>query len=113
MRGGALLLVVLSASTASGCVGVLSHSYSYVTVDRRPTVSETDWTSGFLHLTEPLVENIVVDLTHRLEESCEGRSLVNVQSKLTVREFILFQIYSVRISAGCAPDGPRAGAHQN
>ena len=32
------------------------------------------------------------------------------ENKLTVREFILFQIYSVRLSGGCATDGPRAGA---
>ena|SRR5664279_2590749 len=113
MRVGRLLRVLLWSVTNSACVGVLSHSYSYVTVDRRPTVSETDWTSGFLHLTEPAVETIVVDLTHRLEASCGGRSLVNVQTKLTLREFVLFQIYTVRLSGGCTPDGPRAGAHQD
>jgi LPS sulfotransferase NodH len=111
MRCGSILLVALVVATGSACVGVLSHSYSYVTVDRRPTVSETAWTSQFLHLTEPAVENLVVDLTQRLETSCQGRSLINVQSKLTMREFILFQIYSVRLSAGCAQDGPRAGVH--
>src|SRR4051812_29063809 len=96
----ALLALTLSTSTLalSGCVGVLSHSYGYTVVDRRPSLSFTDWTGGFLHLTEPVIEDLVVDLTHDLEKSCAGVPLENVQTKVFIREFILFQIYTVRLT---------------
>jgi len=58
-----------------------------------------------------LIENLVVDLTHSLEASCAGAPLVNVQTKVYVREFVLFQIYTVRLTAACsAPPSSAAPA---
>ena len=96
-----LVFVVLLGPSLSGCAFVTSHSYVYNEVDRRALVSDSDWTWGFLHLNEPLIENVVVDLTHSLERSCGTTRLVNVQTKTILRELILFQIYSVRLSGNC------------
>ncbi|HEX4405844.1 MAG TPA: hypothetical protein VH560_13495 [Polyangia bacterium] len=109
MRSTFVGLTCLGALLLQGCLSVLSHSYSGVALNRHPSVSATDSTWGFLHLTEPLIENLVVDLTHKLEDGCLGASLENVQTKLTIREFVLFQIYDVRLSAQCAgPLSPKA-----
>jgi hypothetical protein len=66
-------------------------------------VWQSDWTATFLHLTGPLIENLVVDLTHGMEATCKNGRLGNLQTTVMIREFILFQIYSVRVSATCAP----------
>jgi hypothetical protein len=85
----------------SGCVFVLSHSYTYTSVDRRPPLTATDWTTGFFHLTEPLLENLVVDLTHQLESDCAGAPVLDVQTKVYERELLVVQIYTVRLSGVC------------
>jgi hypothetical protein len=103
MRIGRLLAIAMVTLISSSCVSVLSHSYAYVGPDPRPMVWQSDWTATFLHLTEPLIENSVVDLTHGMEKTCKGGSLGNVQTTVTIREFLLFQIYSVRVSGACAP----------
>jgi hypothetical protein len=103
--------MVAATLALSGCVGVLSHSYAYTEIDRRPEISDSDSTTSFFHLGEPLIENLVVDLTHSLEASCAGAPLVNVQTKVYVREFVLFQIYTVRLTAACsAPPSSAAPA---
>ena len=107
MRIAILAAALVAATTLSGCIWVVSHSYSYVEVDRRPPVSRSDWTATFLHLTEPLVENVVVDLTHQLETQCAGAPLVNLQTKVFVHELVLFQIYRVRLSGYCGSAPPR------
>src|SRR5215471_18574808 len=105
MRIRPLLPLVFAATAVAGagCVGVLSHSYSYVQMDPRPPISESDWTSGFLHLGEPLLENLVIDLTHHLEKTCAGAPVINLQTKVFVREYVLVQIYTVRLSGVCGP----------
>jgi hypothetical protein len=93
-----------------GCAVVLSHGYSDVVPNNRPTLSESDWTWGVLRLTEPMVEDLVIDLTHGMEAHCRPRSkLENVQTKLMLREFVLFQIYSIRLTAQCSAPVPDQG----
>ena len=94
---------VATVTALSGCVFVLSHSYTYTAVDRRPPVSAADWTTGFFHLTEPLLENLVVDLTHELEANCAGAPVLDVQTKVYERELLVVQIYTVRLSGVCGP----------
>jgi len=108
MRIGLLVTVVSLGLAASGCVFVSSHSYAYTQIDRRPPISESDWTYGVLHLTAPLIENLVVDLTHSLERRCGGAPLANVQTKLVLRELVLVQFYSVQLTGTCG--SPPAGA---
>jgi hypothetical protein len=93
-----------------GCAVVLSHGYSDVVPNNRPTISESDWTWGALHLTEPMVEDLVIDLTRGMEAHCRRSSKPeNVQTKLMLREFVLFQIYSVRLTAQCSAPAPDQG----
>jgi hypothetical protein len=111
MRRGIVIVVALLTCGNSACVAVLSHSYAYTAVDRRPTVSETDSSVGYFHLTEPVIETSVIDSTRELEKRCGGHNLVNVQTNVTMREFLLIQLYTVRVSAICTPEGPKAGPH--
>jgi hypothetical protein len=114
VRPSAFLLAMLSAATLQGCVFVLAHSYSNVAVDRRPIVSQSDWDYGILHLFEPGVEDLTVDLTHRIETTCAEGKLVNVQTKVIMREFVLVQIYSVRLTAQCAVSAsPTVASHNS
>jgi len=68
MRRCLLFLTAVCVLAAPSCVTLLSHSYDDSTVDRQPVVSESGRTTVFLHLVEPMVDNVVVDLTHRLED---------------------------------------------
>jgi hypothetical protein len=54
-----------------------------------------------------MVEKVVTDLTHTLEQTCGAARLTNVQTKVTLQELILFQIYSVRLTGTCT--SPRDG----
>jgi hypothetical protein len=102
-------LGLASVMALSGCVFMVSHSYTYQAVDRRSPISATDYSTSFFHLTEPLVENLVVDLTHELEATCAGAPLLDVQTKVYERELLLVQIYTVRLSGVCGP-APQASA---
>ena len=110
MRMG-FLRMLLSALALPGCVTVLSHSYSNASVsnasvEHRPFVSESksDW--GVLRLTIPTIENIVLDLEQRIGVACPGGRLINVQTTLALREFLVVQIYSVRLTAQCMAANP-------
>ena len=102
------MTMVAATLALSGCVFVLSQSYAYKEIDRRPEISDSDWTASFFHLNEPVIEPLVVDLTRSLEASCAGAPLVNTQTKLYVREFLLFQIYTVRLTGACSAPPPSA-----
>jgi len=105
--GGIAIAMVLNLQ---GCAVVLSHGYSDVVPNNEPTLSESDWTWGVLRLTEPMVEDLVIDLTRGMEARCRPRSkLENVQTKLMLREYVLFQIYSIRLTAQCSAPVPDQG----
>jgi hypothetical protein len=106
-----LTAVVLFALSSQACVSVLSHSYSNPSTEHPPFVSESDWDYGVLHLSHPAVENVVLKLERKIATPCARGPLLNVQTTLTLRDFLFFQVYSVRLTAECvgAQGGSVAG----
>ena len=96
-----LTLGVLAPCLAlSGCIIVESSSIS--SSDRSQagntaTASATDW--GILRLTAP--QGLTGIANQQLSSACPGGKFTDVQTELSVRDFILAQMYQVNAVAIC------------
>ena len=96
-----LTLAVLAACLAlSGCIEVLSSSISESTrtqAGNTATATATDW--GILRLSAP--QGLTGIANQQLASACSTGKFTDVQTELSVRDFILAQMYSVNAVAIC------------
>jgi hypothetical protein len=96
-----LTTVALSSCLAlSGCIMLSSSSIS--DSDRGQagntvTASATDW--GILRLTAP--QGLTGIANQQLASGCQGGKFTDVQTELSMRDFILAQMYQVNAVAYC------------
>lgn len=88
--------------TSPACVTVMSHSYSNAVPTRNPVVSRSGWDYGVLRLSQPTMENVVLNLAREIGSRCAGAPLTNVQTTLALRDYVVVQVYRVRLTAECA-----------
>jgi hypothetical protein len=94
------ILALISLLAAPGCVFVSAVSYSNVTPKMAAPVPASDWTLGALHLTEPGIEGVVSSLNRKIGPACPA-GLANVQTVVTTRDYLVVQVYGVRLTAQC------------
>ena len=96
-----LALAVLAPSLAlSGCIMIASSSISESNrsqAGNTATASATDW--GFLRLVAP--QGLTGVANQQLASACAGGKFTDVQTELTLRDFILAQMYTVSAVATC------------
>ena len=81
----------------SGCVALRSSAISDRSGGGQSATAEAD-DYGILHLTSP--DNLTETASSQLLSKCPGK-LTNVQTELTMREWILIQWYVVSATAVC------------
>src|SRR5271170_3655369 len=96
-----LALSVLTPCLAmSGCIMVSSSSISDSTrtqAGNTATANATDW--GILHLTAP--QGLTGIANQQLASACPSGKFTDVQTELSMRDFLLAQMYTVSAVAIC------------
>ena len=95
LRPGLLLLVFCMIQ---GCVFIRSGSISDSTGTGN-AVSASASDMGFLELLAP--DGLTHSANEQLASQCPGGKFTNVQTELSMRDFLLVQLYSVSANAVC------------
>jgi len=94
------LSMLAPALALSGCIMVSSSAISDSTRGSggsTATASATDW--GILRLTAP--QGLTGVANQQLVNACQGGKFTDVQTELSMRDFILAQMYTVSAVATC------------
>ena len=94
------LAVLAPCLALSGCIVVESSSISESgrsAAGNSATASATDW--GILRLTVP--QGLTGVANQQLVSACAGGKFTDVQTELSMRDFILAQMYTVNAVAVC------------
>jgi hypothetical protein len=97
---GFLGLALLAPVALSGCIMISSSSISdstRSTAGNTATAAATDW--GILHLIAP--QGLTGVANQQLASACPGGKFTDVQTELSMRDFILAQMYMVNAVAVC------------
>jgi outer membrane protein OmpA-like peptidoglycan-associated protein len=99
-----LTLIIISA-IFEGCVAIKSSVISERSTGGQAVSASSD-DYGFLRLTAPY--GLTTKVNSQLVSQCPNGELTNVQTELSMREFILVQLYSLSAAALCyvAPPPP-------
>ena len=107
-RGIALLLCTLAVGTflsisLSACVFIHSSTIGEST-GRGSSVSAVDSDYGILRLTKP--QGLISTANTDLLKQCQSGLLTDVQTQLSMREWLIVQYYTVTANAVCKPPPP-------
>ena len=79
-----------------GCQSILSVSHSDMTVKKGAQIFVRDSDFGILHLFTP-----DISVSGKLASKCPGGLVTGVEATARLRDFIIFQIYSLEAKASC------------
>ena len=95
---GLMAAVIVMALTTSGCIMIHSSSISD-SAKSGPGVTTTASDIGILHLSVPA--NLTQTANQGLVGQCPGGKVTDVQTELSMRDFIIVQMYQVTAAAVC------------
>jgi hypothetical protein len=95
-----LVAILTSAVLVSGCASIVSNSLSSVRPGAGQYVSTTISATEMLYFQTP-DELTPEQARSQLMRECGGNELTGVTTSITKRDFVLFQIYTLRANAIC------------
>ena len=95
-----IIITFISALFIS-CISIQNSSFSEVDTNAgREIVAEAS-ASGFLHLTAPDTFSLERIALENLKSQCNGK-IVNTTTRLEMRELIIIQSYTIKLTGMCA-----------
>jgi len=82
--------------SASGCTTLLSASTTEILPGNTEVIKVSETGYGFLHLNIP-----EMNIQPALRSKCPNGTVNGVQTLLSVREFVVFQLYEISATAYC------------
>ena len=102
--GISLVIVILLAFFAISCVGVTSSTLTDVKNKPGKRVEARTSASGILALTSPNPADLEEAAMKDLLSQCPGE-VINITSRLQMRNFFIVQMYAVVVSGTCVEAG--------
>ncbi len=96
-----LIALVILTGLFSSCISIQNTGFSNAVKGEGTEIRSEASASGFLHLTTPETYDLERIALNYLKSRCEGK-ILSTTSRLEVRDFLLFQSYTIRLTGICA-----------